>query len=189
MKKIKLVLVALGIASSLSANVGPPTVTDTVTGSAGAWTLDFTVNNNTNQGLYFFGVLGGTNVGTPANWDAADYIWSNAVYGGSNTVYSTDWITSGVAGPIAPGASLSGFDVLFTTSAAPANVPWFAYAYYGYTPGGTLYTGAGNFYSDYNPGFESYASSATPEPSAFLPLALGLIALAARTRRGRPARS
>ncbi|MGA3186563.1 MAG: hypothetical protein ABSF22_05570 [Bryobacteraceae bacterium] len=51
MTRSKIILSALLLVGSLSANVAPPTVSYQVTGSPGAWVLDFTVNNNTNQDL------------------------------------------------------------------------------------------------------------------------------------------
>ena len=59
-------------AGSLSAK---PIVSYSVSGSVNNWTLDFTVNNTTNQDLYVFGVLlGEPNVtGTPTGWNSTVY--------------------------------------------------------------------------------------------------------------------
>jgi hypothetical protein len=114
----------------------PPTVTYSVGGSSNDWTLDFTVDNNTNQNLYFVGVqLPATDVtGAPSSdWcvsPACDTPWSNSAQGGSSISYNNVWIIGGVGsvGSIDPGDALSGFTALDTTDlASPTIVPWFAY--------------------------------------------------------------
>src|SRR5271154_4521613 len=111
MTPIKIVLAALVLVCSLSANIGPPTVTYTVTGTSGDYTLDFTVDNNTNQDLYIFGVaLSGRNIaGSPAGFDPNEWTtWNNSGFGGSNITYNNNWIDpTFTAGPA--GTAISGF--------------------------------------------------------------------------------
>ena len=188
--------VGLLAASLASADPMPPTVTYTVTGSANDWTLDFTVDNNTNQNLYFFGVLlpATDETGAPnASWCTfpnppcgSDTPWNNSGDGGSSISYNNVWLSE--FGTIPPGTSLGGFTALDLTDAvAPSSVDWFAYTDAFYTIGTPPYTGGGNFGGEYNPGFEGIASetSAVPEPtptSLLLLLILG-VGLAAKWKR------
>lgn len=178
-----------GLLGSSIANASsmPPTASYTVSGSPDNWTLDFTVNNNTNQQLYFFGVvLPATDViGAPSSdWcTACDTPWSNATEGGSNTLYNNVWITSNsVIGAIDPGASLGGFTALDSADlVAPTSIKWFAY-----TAGTSQnpYTGGGNFGPPDNPGFEGTAST-LPEPGSFVLLLTAITAIAVVKRLGR----
>lgn len=179
MTPIKIVLAALVLVCSLSANIGPPTVTYAVTGSSGDYTLDFTFNNNTNQDLYFFGVaLSSTNItGSPAGIGTYPS-WNNSDegYGGSNITYNNVWYDPSYS-LFPAGTSLSGFDVTISDAVAPTSVNWFAYTY-----GSNAYSGGGNFYggsAGIAAGFEGVAGSggnATPEPS-YLVVAAGIIGL------------
>jgi hypothetical protein len=187
MKPIKVVLAALVLVCSLSANIGPPTVTYTVTGTSGDYTLDFTVNNNTNQDLYFFGTqlsinnITGSPLGFVPNYQPT---WNNSGFGGSNITYNNNWLDPTFTSD-PPGVSISGFDVTITDAVAPTSVNWFAYTFdnFGVYP---PYTGGGNFYNTTSPGFEGVATiSATPEPAFYGLLALGLGGLATIVSRRR----
>jgi hypothetical protein len=175
---IKVVLAALVLVCGLSANIGPPTVSYTVTGVSGDYTLDFTFNNNTNQDLYFFGVAtSGTITGSAAGIGTYPS-WNNSSYGGSNINYNDVWYDPSVT-LFPAGTSLSGFDVTISDAVAPTSVNWFAYTNAG---GGAAYSGGGNFYGGsgggVSTGFEGVAGtgSATPEPS-YLIVAAGIVGL------------
>lgn len=166
----------------------PPTVTYTVAGSSGDFTLDFTVHNNTNQSLYFFGVLlPETDVtGSPsADWcGPCDTPWSNASNGGSNIVYNNNWILyNDTIGNIEPGTSLDGFTALDTAAVAPASIDWFAYTV---DAGQGPYTGVGSFSISENPGFEGTATttSTVPEPASISLFFTAIIGVGL-TRRGK----
>lgn len=168
--------------AALSASAAP-LVSYTVSGSAGAYVLDFSVTNTlggTNQ-IYFFGVQPPTRTGDPLGWDDRGG-YSTAFDGGSGRVYASSWIdlnaTQTNVGPnaIQPGDTLSGFQI--TVASLPTSgINWFAYAF-----GGT-YAGGDNFKNQRNPGFEGRAfeagASAVPGPAAALPFAL----MALRRRR------
>jgi hypothetical protein len=114
------------------AQANPVDVTYTVSGSPGDWILNFSVTDNlggTND-LYFFGVSIGSPdiVGSPTGWSVRSGTWSNAGYGGSSTTYDNTWIAGCCSPYVLPGGTLSGFEVLDTSSVAPASVQWFAWA-------------------------------------------------------------
>jgi hypothetical protein len=180
--------VGLLAGSAAKADIGPPAVTYTVTGSPDNWALDFTVHNYTNQSLYFFGVsLPAADItGSPSShWCTTCYTrWSNAAFGGSNTSYNNVWIAQVFsAWEVDPGTSLGGFTALDTADvAAPTSIHWFAYTL---NQGGEGdYTGGGNFYSTFVPGFEGSASP-VPEPRSIglLFAVIGGVGLAAGWRR------
>jgi len=177
MTPIRVVLAALMLVCSLAANIGPPMVSYTVSGTSGDYTLDFAVNNNTNLDLFFFGVLlSSRNItGSPPNFNPNNYLsWNNSTpynYGGSDITYNNNWIVDDNIAP-PPGSTTSGFDVTVSDAVAPTSMNWFAYAY----AGGAVYTGSGNFFLDNEPGFEGVASAATPEPS-YLAVGAGIIGL------------
>lgn len=187
-----LAIFSLGLLASVAkADPMPPTVTYTVTGSSDDWALDFTVDNKTNQSLYFFGVLlPATDVtGAPsADWCTSpecDTPWVNSPFGGSSISYNNVWITLSTVGSIGPGNSLAGFRALDTTDVAvPTSIDWFAYTY----PLGAEgpYTGGGNFNGTFNPGFEGIATqtSTVPEPTSISLLLAVVICfiVAARSR-------
>jgi len=187
MKTLLLAGAALASAMALCmpASAAVIDVTDTVTGSAGAWVHNFTVTNNlpnTND-IYFFGV----NLGPPSllaspanfvNWGSG---WNNSSYGGSATVYNTAWIDNSFSG-LLPGQTLSGFTATDSNAVALTNVSWFAYAYKG------NYSGPECFYCGLNPGFENVAQSVgtgVPEPAtwALMISGFGLAGAALRRRR------
>jgi hypothetical protein len=137
--------VGLLAVSVVKADPMPPTVSYSLAGSSSNWTLDFTVYNNTNQTLYFFGVLlPATDItGSPSGaWCAGcDTPWSNAPWGGSSVVYNNVWI----GGSIGPETSLGGFTALDTADvAAPTSIDWFAWTSEEVATEGP-YTGGGNF--------------------------------------------
>jgi hypothetical protein len=166
-------LVVLGTSTTAKAD-SVPTVTYTVSGSTGDWTLDFTVTDNTDQNVYFFGVLLPTDdqTGTPTGWQV-DGDFNPSSFGGTNTNYNNVWISSNTGvGDLTSGHSLSGFDAVDTSVTAPTSVKFFAFAcdstFLPSNPecGGSAYTGGGNFDGTHNPGFEGMATngSAAPEP-------------------------
>jgi hypothetical protein len=154
----------------------PVAVSYSVSGSPGAWSLDFTVTNQeigTDQDIYLFGVLlsGPGVTGSPSAFDPMVYpTWTNSGLGGSDLLYNNVWLDSS-ASSLTPGQTLSGFDVLVTDSTTPQSVPWFAIS-----TGDIPYAGGENFGDPYNPGFEG---TTTPEPATvwMLGTALGLLGL------------
>ena len=162
------------------AYASPVDVSYTVSGSPGAWVLDFSVTNNlggTNDIYYLNLQLPTTSiVGSPAGWaySSLNNPWSNTAYGGSSLVYNNPWRVSGngVMDPgamISSGQTLSGFQVRDADQVAPASVLWTAFATLG------TYYGSNCFNCGVNPGFEGVAIdpptnvSQTPLPAA-LPL-------------------
>ncbi|MBS1725999.1 MAG: PEP-CTERM sorting domain-containing protein [Armatimonadetes bacterium] len=160
-----------------------PTVTYTVSGTAGNWDLNFTLQNNFNAGegnFYFFGVLldsGRDIVSSPGDYDPNTWTsWTNSGYGGSSLVYNNNWISGSYSLP-SPGGSLGGFIAHTTDAVAPTAVDFFAYAYTG------TYGGNDNFNNQGNPGFEGRAvMSGVPEPASFAALGLGALMLIRRRR-------
>lgn len=164
-----------------AAQAAPVDVSYTVSGSAGNWTLDFTLGDNEpamTSGLYFFGVAvdNGVLTGSAPGFNSWGGTWSsNAYYGGSSTAYNDTWIGN----YIPYGASESGFLVHTTDATAPTSVQWYAFGI------GTNVTSG--FHDGGNPGFEGVATTAVPEPAnmALMLAGLGGIALVARRRQAR----
>lgn len=139
-------------------------VTYTVSGSSGAWILDFSVTNNLNAGqdVYLFGVLLPAQdiVASPAGWTNCVHSCTattlNTVsggpagidLGGPNITFNNLWHEPLVLNPsdaIPFGDTLSGFEVEVTSVLPPTSVEWFAYGA-DITPDGTApYTGGGEF--------------------------------------------
>jgi len=182
--KIKICALLFAGAILAGALVAKPIVSYQVTGSPGDWNLDFTIDNTTDQDLYFFGVLlPATDItGFPTGWESTVSV-NTSIYGGWNSLYNNVWITADAGvDSIPPGDSLSGFIAGISTTLAPTYVQWFAFTFDGY--GGSAYTGTDYFNSVDNPGFQGLAIvSAVPEPASLLLTAGALVSLASRRRR------
>lgn len=171
--KTALGVVALSLLGGVAA-AGPVDVTFSVSGTPGAWVLDFNVVNNLNPAtmdVYFFGVeLGARNiVDSPPPYDPnLNISWNNFPYGGSDTTYDNVW-TDGTSTfvTLLPGQHLSGFKALVTSVDVPSEVKFFAFGW----ALGEAYSGTDYFSSPYNPGFEGVAT--VPAPAS-----LGVIGLA-----------
>jgi hypothetical protein len=174
--------ICLALLGAAALATAAPTVSYSVSGTSGDYTLDFSVYNNmfgTSQDIYFFGVqLGARNItGSPTDYDPNVWpTWNNASYGGSSTIYNNNWIDLSFSQD-APGQTVSGFDVTISDLSAPTSVQYFLYGY------GSAYKGGDNFNTQTNPGFEGVASNATPEPAPMFGLGLGVIGLLVRRKR------
>lgn len=173
-------LVALAL--SAGAAYAGPVVTYSVSGSAGNWVLDFSVQNTLNPAdmdIYFFGVeldTGRNIAGSPAGYDPNIWpFWDNSGYGGSTEIYNNIWIEFSYS-LLLPGQTLAGFQALYTGVTAPTEVDFFCFAT---SLSGGQYSGTDNFWNQFNPGFEGTAY--VPAPTS-LALA-GLAGLAATRRR------
>ena len=178
-------LVGVVFAACSVASAGAIDVTYAVSGSPGAWDLNFTVANNMTGGpeqdIYQFGVqLSAPGIiGSPAGYDpnATTLPWTNFFYGGSAILYNNVWVDFVDFNHLLSGTSLSGFIVEVPDDVAPAIVPWFAYATPSSGDPAELYTGSGAFAVDpFTAGLEGIASPdiASPEPSTLGLLVIGL---------------
>jgi hypothetical protein len=162
-----------------------PTVSYTVSGTSGNYTLDFTVQDNFSasqypgSSIYAFAVApanADTINGSPAGFsDLGEY--NPGAFGGPNINYFDNW----GGGDLPAGDSVSGFDVRYTGATVPTSVEWMAY---GVVPGAN-YASGGSFTGEVNnPGFDGTAgvTSAPDGGSTILLLSLGLAALG-RLRR------
>ena len=179
---IRLIVLVVAVFAACSvASAGAIDVTYTVSGSPGAWDLNFTVANNMTGGpqqdIYQFGVqLSAPGIiGSPTGYDpnATTLPWTNFFNGGSQIFYNNVWVDFADFNHLLSGTSLSGFIVEVTDDVAPAVVPWFAYAYPSSFDPNDLYAGPGAFAVDasFGAGFEGTAS---PEPSTLGLLVIGL---------------
>jgi hypothetical protein len=173
-------VVALLAGVPARADMLPPTVTFTVSGSSGDWTLDFSVTNNTDQNLYLFAVQLPTSDITafPTGWTGADGTVTSPV---GPATYDDSWSTT-EAVSILPGGTLSGFDALDTAASAPTSVPWIAATCdntFFAECGGSPYTGPGNELTPDNAVFES----AVPEPGSIFLLLTAIACVGLRFRR------
>lgn len=192
---IRIAVLAAALAVALSASATPVAVTYTVSGTSGAWVLDFTVGNNLNPGqdIYIFGVLLPTTniLASPPQWaNPAHFNPSND--GGPNVNFNNVWhlpvATFGTSNAIAAGNSLSGFQAGVNTVAAPTSVEWLAIAQDVTPTGSAPYPGNNNYNfgvppppgfapSQENPGFVGTASP-VPEPSSMFLIGTALVGLA-----------
>ena len=179
-------LVGVVFAACSVASAGAIDVTYAVSGSAGAWDLNFTVANNMTAGpeqdIYQFGVdLSAPGViASPTGYDpnATPLPWTNYFYGGLQINYNNVWLDSSDYNHLLSGTSLSGFVVEVTDAVAPASVPWFAFAIPTSFDPADVFVGPEAFVNDptYGAGFEGIASPdvASPEPSTLGLLVIGL---------------
>jgi hypothetical protein len=182
----------LMLAGCFLSNAAAIDVSYTVSGSPGAWDLNFTVTNNMTawpgQDIYQFGVLVSAPgvTGSPVGYDPTVYAsWTNFFMGGSGYLYNNIWYDGNDFNHLLPGTSLSGFVVTVADTVAPVSVPWFAFSVPSSFDPSAIYTGtdAFNISSDFlTAGFEGAATpnsastdpTAAPEPAAVTLLALGL---------------
>jgi hypothetical protein len=173
----KSLLISLVFFSAASlVHAAPVNVTYTISGGSGNYTLDFSFTNNelgTDQNIYFLGVYLNPSLGlssvvrSPSSYDPTVFpTYSVGGLGGSSIEYDDVWFDPSISN-LAPGQSISGFDVQVASAAAPLAVPWFAFST------GTLpYLGTGSFTNDPdNPGFEGVAA---PEPATWMLLGISL---------------
>lgn len=181
--------VLVGVAGGDQSASAGPIVSYSATGSAGDWTLDFSVTNSLGtpgQGIYFFGVLLDARdiVGSPAGWDPDGWpTWDNSSYGGSSTVYNNNWIDFSITGSttIGDGETLSGFKAHTTAVDLPVSVAYFVFSF-----GDVPYLGGDSFNIDTNPGFEGIATlGVVPEPSTLAMTGIAGLLLVRAVRRRR----
>jgi hypothetical protein len=166
-----------------------PVVTFTASGSPGAYTLDFTVNNaspgSSGFDIYMFtidsegGVLSApqgyytTSYSDPHFWDIGpnnggpfNDLWIDPTY----TVLPT-------------GKSLSGFDALFTGLVVPTSIQYYTWG----ENNGKVYSGPGNLNlnNPTNPFFTGNALLAVPEPATVSLIIVASLALLLNARRFR----
>jgi hypothetical protein len=189
-KTIALAAIILGLAavSPLTATGMPVDVTYVVTGSAGDYTLDFSVTNNlpAPSAVYLFGVQLSARdiVGSPAYYNPDSLLSvNNSSLGGSSINYNNIWLDPTNSGlNQGQGFTNSGFLVHLTDLTAPTSVLWTAYALT--RPG---YTGGGNFFNSTlgdNPRFEGVAQvQPVPLPAAVVLFGSGLVGLVGWQRK------
>ncbi|RYG33869.1 PEP-CTERM sorting domain-containing protein [bacterium] len=186
MKRSLILLSLLATAAVSSAVPVPITVSYTVSGAAGDYTLDFTLTNSSGHaplGLYFFGVSTGSLLDTPSAF-GDNGTWNPFTYGGSgpDITHASTWITNPYGlDRVWDGASLSGFKVSVTDLVIPTSINWFAYG----VDETSTYDGHGSFNGDaFNPGFAgTITTQAVPEPASMAALSLGGLALLRRRRK------
>lgn len=179
-------LLALVLATTASAAIGAPIITEATVGSTGNWTYQFDVTNTlggTND-IYFFGVQSpGSVLSLPPGWilQGEGGPWTNVTFGGSSKVYNDNWFINTASLGVAPGATLGGFSVLDTSANAQTSFNWFAYAY------GDNYNGTDHFSDARNPGFEGAIGDvpAVPEPATWAMIIVGFVAVGVAMRRKR----
>ncbi len=175
---IAFVLFVSGLTSNAFAIAASAEVEYSVSGTAGNYTLDFTLSNTVDpsfgQELYFWGVNVGTISGTPSNWGTYPS-WSV-----DGTTFNTVWYDSNFDAAIPSSASLSGF--LVDLVSLPTDIKYFAYGYNstlqytlgdnvgGQTTGNPVWTGMA-VQQGVGP------AAVVPEPATVILLGSGLIGL------------
>lgn len=157
-----LCLLAAFFAARVSAD--PVSVSYTVSGSSGAWILDFSVTNNINAGqdVYLFGVFlsAQDKVGSPSGWgncpavctagtlNTGSLLSTGINLNGPNITFNNIWhepVGTNPSDAVAFGDTLSGFEAEVNSILPPTSVEWFAFGV-DITPNGTApYTGGGEF--------------------------------------------
>jgi len=178
---IRLAAFVVALITCSAASAGAIDVTYTVSGSPGAWDLNFTVANNMTGGpvqdIYQFGVqLSAPGIiGSPAGYDpnATPIPWTNFFNGGKPIFYNNVWVDFVDFNHLLSGTSVSGFIVEVTDDVVPTVVPWFAYAYPSSLDPGELYIGSEAFNVDPSIG-AGFEGTASPEPSTLGLLVIGL---------------
>jgi hypothetical protein len=163
-------LFALALAAAPTAQAqaipGLPNATYQVSGTPGAYTLDFTVSNDLpaalNQNIYYFGIEPNVPItNSPSGWEPFDNANGHiSLQAGSGIVYNTAWITNPSVVGITPGTALSGFEV--TSVTAPTAVNFYAFVY-------------DTTNIDTRIGYEGIATSAAAVPEASTTVSLGLL--------------
>jgi hypothetical protein len=176
MKWKLLALAAVAAMSISTARADPVDVTYTVTGSAGNWTLNFSVTNNisSTQDIYFFGVQASNFLSGPPQWSDPGFqsvggMTYDAAYistPGGNLPDGTPNVVSG--------QTMDGFEAVYYSSIAePTSISWFAFSvasnFHDNNDPSTYYVYTG----PWNPGFQGTASP-TPLPAALPLFATGL---------------
>ena len=186
---------------AILANAAAIDVSYTVSGSQGAWNLDFTVTNNMTawpgQDVYQFGVVlsAGDVTGSPAAYDPTVYAtWTNLFNGGGPFFYNNIWVDFNDFNHLLPGQSLSGFVAQIADPTPPTSVQWFAFSVPETFDPADIYTGFDSFRVDSDlltAGFEGTAAeassnvSAVPEPSTALLILFAAAILAPACRKFR----
>lgn len=197
--KTVLFAVAMTIGSA-AAYASAVDVSYTVSGSPGAWDLNFAVTNNMTawpaQDVYQFGVLlsAGNVTGSPTGYDPTMFTsWTNFFNGGGPFLYKNIWVDLNDFNHLLPGQSLSGFTVGITDAEPPVSVQWFALSVPDTFDPADIYTGTDAFNIDsglLTAGFEGVgtqatATSATPEPSTGMAGLISGIVLGCACRKSR----
>lgn len=183
-----LALVCVVFVACSVASAGAIDVTYAVSGSPGAWDLNFTVANNMTawpfQDVYQFGVkLSAPGItGSPTAYDPNVFpSWTNAfTSGGSSILYNNIWVDFVDFNHLLPGGSLSGFTVGVADTVAPSSVSWFAFSATTSFDPADIYTGPDAFNIDpdiLNAGFEGVAAAAQAAPAVPEPATVGLLVI------------
>jgi PEP-CTERM motif len=164
---------------------GTVDVSFSVSGSPGAWLVDFTFQNNLSApaGLYFIGIKSdGLFSGSPAPFiQAFAPTYNTLAAGGLDITYNKLWLDSpGTA--LLPGTGMSGFKVTVTSTQTPDSFDWFAM-----TRGATV-TDPFQFGTASVAGFQGVVTG-VPEPHTYALLGVGIAVLLLRKRPAGTARA